>query len=358
MSTSSSSFLSIILGLAATFLGLAILVQVTQELWKHLTSSKANAYKQLLFDFFGLRARPMFEPGALRPFQVRGPFQFLRRRPIGKLLPLEKPQLIAALEHALPEWHRRALVAICYEAKAQAGTPSAPSPAWMGFRAQLAAAEPLGPGSSIARDINRFLDAWATGEQLNAAALLTAYRTALLPHIQRADDDYQQLSAQFDFAYRRKNLRQTVTIAFLISFFFNMPIGQLYRHAAAASPESAAQAARDMMQLYQTTGGLSTDSLGMAKARQLADKVLTSAAIGQQPLAQWQGLSDFVALVQAGGGPLVGYVLGCLVTTLLVSFGAPFWNDVAQAVLRTSQPERSASDAATGLTIHATGVAS
>ena len=58
-----STLLTTILGLAGTFLGLAILVQVIQECWKYLFSTKSSGYERALFAFIGPWARQLMKPG-------------------------------------------------------------------------------------------------------------------------------------------------------------------------------------------------------------------------------------------------------------------------------------------------------
>jgi hypothetical protein len=50
--------------------------------------------------------------------------------------------------------------------------------------------------------------------------------------------------------------------------------------------------------------------------------------LGQQLKAFWDRIWG------RGCGAGLWYLFGCLVTALMISFGAPFWNDVAGAVLR------------------------
>ena len=136
-----SALFSILIALAATFLGLSVLVQVIQEIYKHLTSSKSRAFNQVLRDFLGPWIAQLYRPGVIPDLVVRGPFQFFRRRPGGRLLPLSKDDLIKALERTAPDWHRQALKYLRMKVKLQGDREKAPSPSWNTFLKGLALAE-------------------------------------------------------------------------------------------------------------------------------------------------------------------------------------------------------------------------
>jgi hypothetical protein len=110
------SVLTPLLAMTAWFLGLSILVQVLQELWKFITSSKARSFEKALADFIG-----PFVVGRLRQdplLAVRGPLQFRRVSTAGRVLPLDAADLTASLEKSAPEWHRLIRRALAFEAGA------------------------------------------------------------------------------------------------------------------------------------------------------------------------------------------------------------------------------------------------
>ena len=109
--TIGSSLLTTLLGLAGILLGLAIVVQVVQECWKYLLSTKASAYQRALFSFLGPWARELLRPGVLPDLQVDGPMQWWRQRPRGRLLPMDQPTLVAAMERTAAAPVRRMLAA-------------------------------------------------------------------------------------------------------------------------------------------------------------------------------------------------------------------------------------------------------
>lgn len=69
-----NSLLTVILTMAVTFLGLSLVVQVVQELYKYLRSTKARAYLQVLQDFLGPLSNELMRPGIVPDIRVRGPF--------------------------------------------------------------------------------------------------------------------------------------------------------------------------------------------------------------------------------------------------------------------------------------------
>ena len=156
----SSSLLSTLIALSGVFLGLSLLVQVLQEVYKYLTSSKSRSYLKVLVDFLGPFAYQLIRPGTLPELQSRGPLQWLRRRPSGRLQPLDRNDLASALERAAAPWIRRGLEALRLEAEIQGGSRRPRSPAFQSFMLQLAGVERGSPGFATAVELSRFLSDW------------------------------------------------------------------------------------------------------------------------------------------------------------------------------------------------------
>ena len=364
MTASGTSVLTTMLGLAGTFLGLAILVQVIQEAWKYLWSTKSAAYERALFQFIGPWARQLTRAGVIADLQVDGPFQIWRRRPRGKLMPLDKPELVEAMERTAPAWVRRTLEALRVETEAAAGrtVPVPPTPALTTLVNELATAERGSPGFSTAVDIAAFLRSWefevtpgsspdrGVGKLpslVNAPALLAAFRDRFLAHVTQAERTFDQLASNFDYIYKRRNTLLTVAIAIAVTLFADLPVGRLYRQAAAMSPEQAGALAESMTRLYDSlpTGTPANDSVRAQaeRIRAQAIEVLNSKVgldidprLGSTKDQSWlKGIGNRLTVVGAhakAGGAL--YLLECLVTALMISFGAPFWNDLAGTLLR------------------------
>lgn len=352
-----STLLTTILGLAGTFLGLAILVQVIQECWKYLFSTKSSAYERALFAFIGPWARLLMKPGVLPDLQVDGPFQFWRRRPRGKLLPLDRTELVTAMERTAPAWVRRALEVLRLEADLLKAPSSPPSPALRTLASELSAAERGSPGFTTANEVSAFLREWnvavtpgqgvssvALPATVDAEALLADFRERFLPHVTQAERTFDQLQRNFDFTYRRRNTLITFCIALTLSIAANLPIGRLYHRADTMSPDEAVAMAEAMQKLSDSLAApdqAHAAQYDRIRARLL--RALENMSVGQpepnSPNATDQGwLSRFggglrdVWMRVRSGGPL--YLVECLITALLLSFGAPFWNDLAGTLLR------------------------
>jgi hypothetical protein len=351
-----SPLFGVLLALAATFLGLSVLVQVIQEIYKYLTSSKPRAYNQLLRDFLGPWIAQLYRPGVIPDLVVRGPLQFFRRRPRGRLLPLGKENLIKALERTAPDWHQQALKYLRMEVKLQGGIEKSPSPSWNTFLMELAAAEKGSPGYWNAQEIIRFLENWehkspkeASGAigpvnapaTLNAASILTAFYRQFLPHLDQVDEHYSQLLQNFEFVYRRRNLRQTFTFGFILALDFNLSFDQIYRNAGTMSASEATALADRTLALYATyqtqysrpdTGAtakpIPPDSSVLIQLQKARETMIAVAARGGTTLNVID-LAFVKKLYQEGQMAVFRYLFGCLLTALLISFGAPFWNDLA-----------------------------
>src|SRR5882672_6705697 len=107
-----SSLISTILGLVGILFGLSILVQVIQESWKYLLSTKSGAYQRALFVFLGPWSQELLQPGLIPDLQVNGPLQRWRSRPRGRLQPMDEQTLVSALERTAAPWVQRILEAL------------------------------------------------------------------------------------------------------------------------------------------------------------------------------------------------------------------------------------------------------
>ncbi len=345
-----SSVLSTLLALAATFLGLSLLVQVTQEVYKFLTSSKARSFERVLVDFLGPHALQLKRPGNLPDLQTRGPFQFLRRRPTGRLQPMDETTLVNALERAAAPWITRAVEAVHLEVEIQKGAPASPSPAFRQLLGELAAVEPGSPGYFTATEVSAFLNRWLESqEMMDAEALLAGLRQRFLPAVGQVRQHFSQFTKNLEYAYRRRNLRQTFLFGFGIAFLFHLPVQRLYQRAAAVPLEEAVAAAERLQAIYAAQPGDTTAApRELEELRALAESIRVAMPVRTVP--------DTFSFAAARASlraefPNVGlglyYLFGCLVTSLLISFGAPFWNDLSGALLqhaRGSSPRPKPSD--------------
>lgn len=336
-----TSLLSTLISLSASFLGLALLVQVLQELYKYLTSSKSQSYLMVLVDFLGPHAYQLLRPGTFPELQIRGPFQWLRRRPTGRLQPMDKPDLVAALERTAAPWVQRALGAIRLEASTQRGTPGAPSAALHQFMRDVFAAEPSSPGYFTAQELQQFFTSWGLGEArekgkqiVNTDALLAAFRQRFVPSAVQTETLFGQLTKNVELAYRRRNLRQTFVFGLLLALLGNLPFDRLYQEASAVPLDQAVQTAEQMRALYAQRAVGDTAPRDFRELYRYADSLRAVLQLPRTPIAsRW----TLAALTEPFRKNAALYVLGCVITAVLVSFGAPFWNDLAGALLRLNK---------------------
>jgi hypothetical protein len=390
------SVLTPLLAMTAWFLGLSILVQVLQEMWKFVTSSKSRAYERALADFLG-----PFVIGRLKQnplLAVRGPLQFRRVSIAGRILPLNADDLVAAFEKSAPEWQQLVKRAIDFEVAIQKSGPAAPSATLVetvrALARQVEEGKTLAKNSSDRRlgleslavgDAGRvytFLKKWnaATPDSdapVDAAALQRAFGQEFLPQAETVRRHYDQFLQNFGYQYRRRNLRQTFAFALLVAVALNLPFEQIFLRATAVTPAQAMALAESAQMLYQQADtaadadqarlrelgnqalaiASSANSLRCASrdaALSANDAVVTAQAATRaataansryectsarnvdyflDPTLLWNNLSNAET-----GSPR--FLFGCLLTAILVTFGAPFWNDLSSTLLRAARPTR------------------
>lgn len=340
-----------VLGMAATLLALAVLVQVVQEIYKFLTSSKARTYHLILNDFLGPWSAALLREGALNDVKMRGPLQLGSRTPRRWLLPMPAEALQSALETTTTPWCQRVLKALTLEASlCTAGPPR--SPGWNDMMVQLeAAAAGEAPGAGTARELLGFIHRWSEEANAGVQAMLTAFRAEFLPHVDAAVKSFPQLMQQFEFAYRRRNLRQTFIFGFLLAFLGGFPINAIYQKAIRMTPEQALALADAAVTLADSTAmrmaaapaepdsgaaeaGVQASDSTVTLAIQDARKALALLRTESPGRATWFGLPG---MWPAGWLARGEYLFGCLLTALLVSFGAPFWNDLTKSLVKVQR---------------------
>lgn len=354
MPLTESSLLSTFLGIAATFLWISLLVQIIQEIYKFGGSSKSRAYTAALKDFVGPWATQLLQPEAFEHNFARGPFQFLRFKPGGILLPLGKDQLINSLVRTSPPWIRKSIERLELEIKFQNGSPKPPSAQFNEFLRELNEVDKDSLGYWDALEIRNWMGAWWSGSspaaeskhlrpptQLDAREVLIGLREKFVPHIQEVEKNHPQFEENFKYVYRRRNLRQTFIIAFFFACIFNFSVDRIYSDAKSLDPEKAAAVATQAIEYYanQEMDYVLTDSTiteQLSLAREILDNSLKSvkeseAAISY--LVDWDKITeDFKSVFL--------YLIGCIFTAVFVSFGAPFWNDISKTLLSIQQSKR------------------
>jgi len=359
MIASDAPFLTTILALAASFLGLAIIVQVIQELYKYLAGTKAVAYRKSLEDALGPWAAAVSRPGALPDLRVRGALQFRRLRPRGLVIPLQREQLVPALERTAPVLVQQGIDCLAREVQFQAGLPQAASPSWRAYLREIGDAERGSRSYWTALEICEFLASWhhvwkrprergkdqpeRAGQltppgNLNASQLQEAFRSRFTPEVDRAAAALPQVNENFEYQYRRRNTRLTATIAFLLALLCNLPFDELYRKARETDPATAVAMAEKVLELYHARQelGAGQDSV-VLRNLEIAGNVAAETLKAERSkmyvdyLISWPFVQN---LFRQGWLEILKYLLGCAVTAVFVAFGAPLWNDVASALLR------------------------
>lgn len=378
MSLEISPLPSTFLGLAALIAGLALLVQVLQEVYKNLSSSKARTYRKVLEDVAGGWIRQLLTRDLAPDLLGRKPFQLWRWSPDGELLPLDRDTLIASAERTAPPWVRRALDALMLEAQLQASSAAGsasgagatgPSPQWSTFLNDLWSAEPGSPGYRSALEVRALLARWDAAsikqrkeqaeevhppKRLRAEQLLVALRHELLPHVIHLEEHHEQLMSRLEHAYRRRNLRQTFTFALLLALACNLPFEQLYQRAAPMSRTEAVallksnlDRSRQQESPQQESPQQESPGKGNRPNASPAEPERGAASSAPRPepakaTAKDQdatGVDYVISPADLGNlitHPLQGlrYLLGCLITALAITFGAPLINDLAGLAMR------------------------
>ena len=371
MNLAGSQLLSSMLAMAATFLALSMLVQVIQEIYKYFSKSKSRLYSKVLIDSIGSWATQLFRPEVAQQYLVRGPLQLWRSRPGGVLMPLNDEALKGALERTAPPRVRQVLRALNHEVSLQKTGPSTPSPSWVALLENLGLVEKGTPGYWSTLDIIRFLKRWhhewnedahSNAEvrsigaitvpgmdwQFDAAKMLTAFRQDFLNHVDEAVAQYPQIKSNFEYSYARRNMRQSFLFGFVIALFFNFPAHRIYHEASKLSADEAVELAQRTIDIYDKLSQVDrqNDTTEVAlKSRLKLLNELQEAGTGQLAdyMPEWP---DIKRAYDMDWDDQAAYIFGCLLTALMVSFGAPFWNDIASALLRYQKSRNSGNGSA------------
>lgn len=398
--------LDVLLALAAVFLGLSLAVQVIQELYKFVTTSKARAYRKALIDFVGEKIDVSRKDRTLGGMLLRGPFQWLaRQRPV-HLLPSDSGELVQAVERTAHPAVQEALQHVRDEQARQGGVPRSPSPAlrhWFDELCKTAQKDPC--AQEVVTHLEQLgvaarADAQAPGGEaislsggsFDAASVLDSLQECFVKEARTAEREFEQFATNFDYAYRRRNVRQTLVIGFLLAILLNLPINALYRQARSLSPEQVSQLAESALKLEESirardaaasedagtsaegggveategeTGGgdgsddtAGEDAAGSAGGTDgdpgenmdallghLDDAVrmtltLETEARVFRPIWHREEGQTTIGAVWAGlkAAARISNLLACLATAVLIAFGAPFWHRFSKALLAVRKP--------------------
>jgi hypothetical protein len=349
MDVSVGSILAPFVALTAMLLGISLLVQVLQELWKFSTSSKAIAFENALNDFIGTWAAAHLRQNTT--IAVRGPLQFRRVSKAGHVLPIDKDNLVAALEQASPAWYRLIDQALQFEASLQGGSLGEASPKLTELLDNLDSEVKSARPSTQALEMHNFLSTWEIGKTgaFDAAKARLAVRVHFFGHLAPLELHYDRLMQNFQYMYERRNLRQTFTWALAIALLFNLPLGSMYRRAAAMSLADALALSEKAQAMHvedskleseraQGAGSASDSDLKTLQEREqriraVADEAFQVSSGGSIPTDVRSLVADLRANLRS-----LSFLVGCLLTAILVSCGAPFWYDISTALYRIAKP--------------------
>jgi len=366
-----SQWLSALLGFAAFILGLSVLVQIVQESFKYLSSSKDRSYSRLLSDFLGPWAMQLKQ--ANFSLTVRRPFQFLRIRPQGVLLPMDKDQLEAALIKTAPPWILKTYQLLRQEMNWQGGTEKKPSQAWGRFLQDLGKVEKGMLGYWNAYEVTQWLTQWGhtlkkdsrndrilgrikAPPSFGAKELCDSFQERFMSHVSDAKANFSQFEKNFEYAYRRKNLKQTIFIALVISLAFDFSAGRIWKRAQRMSAKEAASLAETYLSVSdKITKEMDVEDSGKSQAEVMKklEEVKTLLTDYAKELSFVDKKSQEVSFLQliklnevASGASAfswgwiaswIKYIFLCLLTALFIGVGAPVWNDLVKFLLGLQQ---------------------
>jgi hypothetical protein len=329
----STSVLAMLLSLSAMFLGLAAAVQIVQEIYRHLSHSEARAYRTVLLDFAGPWIEQLFRPGVISDLQVRGPFQLLKVQPQGLLLPMGKDELLQAVERVAPVWVRRVLEQLQAEKDLQDSEGKAAwSPAWQQLKLELDGLDKDDPTFWDAERVRAFLKETPFK---SAGTVLLAFRQRFLSDASRLEKFFPQLERNLEYAYQRRNLRQTFTFAFLLALIFYLPFSELLAQASQPTLEQAVIFAGKRLEATQPSSG--TPPQDVQQMRRLVEELVRRPQEKPGIPLFNRTRAKYLALGESGPLAITGFLFNCLLTALLVSFGAPLWHNLTSALWRVGR---------------------
>ncbi|UCE24143.1 MAG: hypothetical protein JSU74_12745 [Candidatus Zixiibacteriota bacterium] len=260
--------LTTIIGVAATILAMSVVVQIVQEMYKYFTSSRSRLYVNVLRDHLGDIVELLASKPEFAYLRTRGPFQFLRARPAGRLMPLEAEELRVAVERTAPELVQRTSEQLRRESVAGGGA-ALPSADWGRFLVKLSSLRSDDAEFETACKIAEFLSkhghTWVSnkdkvGDVSHDAAspvkfdpklLLQEIEQTFIPEITKITENSRLIESHLEYATGRRNMRHTVVIGFLLAAIVGLPIQAIYRSAATIPPDKVTEFAESAANMYK-----------------------------------------------------------------------------------------------------------
>jgi hypothetical protein len=366
MNLIASPVISTLLALAIYFLGLSIVVQVFQELWKFLTRSQNRGYRLLLTDYLGPVADAIYAKLASTSKLVRGPLKWLKQTPAAMLARPDKTAVLEGLEALAPAWVKTTLSALNNEVARAAGGVAVSlkeSEPWKKFLKDLSTITNDKEAVKIVDFLKNWGHSWTNTSQpaggagpgdftvddpVQPAALLDAFRKEFLQNVEQAAQQFAKFETNYEYSNKRRNTRQTFIIAFMIAIACDLPFEALYKNARSLEPDQAAVMAETTLQVYGNYVRLDTAKLDTQLKRDSVKKIINTTVtnLRKQKSESVDYLIDVGKKLDSWKGEvftsLLRYLLGCVITAFFVCFGAPFWNDLAAYLLAAKKNKAAA----------------
>jgi hypothetical protein len=216
-----------------TALAVGLLAEGVVLVYQLATASDSRIYAKVLRDQYGAWVEKLLDVGAVE-WHSRGPMQFIRLRPVGRLNPLSKDELTRAFEAQTSGWLRRALEVLRTEATLEQHGAFRRSPHFVQFLEQLYTKEPPKEASELAlvrggesgrEAVREFFVQWdgitsdgkpITKDGSPARALLHAFRANFFPELIAIDTSFDKLMTTYALERYRRGVRQRLIIAAVI----------------------------------------------------------------------------------------------------------------------------------------------
>lgn len=369
-----STILTVILALCAILLGISVIVQTLQEIYKYVSNSKSRSYSNAMRSYMGSMFSQILQSSVVQDTRIAGPFQIFRYRPKNYTLPINKDQLEKSLYSTLSPWKKRTLDALKLESQIQNGTAATPSPEWQKFLNDLVRVPRNTPSAYSALDVMQFLEEWHhkglidaplnegvsffSNFTLDAQKMLAAFNARFFSDQKYYLDNYSSFNQAFDFQYKRRNARHSFLIALLLTLFCNLPIQEVYQSAkgmkesdaialADAATKNAAKESNNTSAVPEKDTANTTSEIEASK--KIIEAIKSSNKTNPKLFNTGMAKDKLMQLVPFKGFPPASsetwaYVLGCFITTILVTFGAPILNDVAGTIVRMKRGDPAKED--------------
>lgn len=253
-----NEYLTLFIAFSAIILGLSVIAQTIQELYKYLTNSKSKTYSKAMTDYMGSLFLKILQSPTVHDLRIKGPFQIFSYRPKSYIQPLDAQTLSKALDSSLlAYWQKRCHDYLKQEVAFQANNSGTLSPNWQNFLSEFGKIPLNTQNYFSAEDVLNFLEQCyhtrtpdeekkvigtieINAEQnIDATQLLQLFESRFLSAKKEYLENYDTFLGNFDFMYKRRNVRQTFIFGILLCALYNLPIQNVYQSAKSMDDETA-----------------------------------------------------------------------------------------------------------------------